>query len=103
MICWMAESPMQPGAKLWLKHTTRWTRALVRDLHYRLNINTLHPERDATELGLNDIGRIDLRTTAPLLYDEYRRNRVTGSFILVDEQTNGTVAAGMIMRASPLR
>ena len=77
-------------------------RALVRDLHYRLDVNTLAPRplrRRASTL--NDIGRIDLRTTAPLFYDEYRRNRTTGSFILVDEATNATVGAGMILRPAP--
>jgi bifunctional enzyme CysN/CysC len=98
MICWMAETPLRPGAKLALKHTTRWAKALVTELHYRLDVNTLHRQRPVEELGLNDIGRIDIRTTAPLFYDEYGRNRATGSFILVDEATNVTVAAGMILR-----
>jgi bifunctional enzyme CysN/CysC len=98
MICWMADQPMKVGAKLAMKHTTRWVKALVSELHYRLDVNTLHRERGVEELGLNDIGRIDLRTTAPLFFDEYRRNRLTGSFILVDEVTNVTVAAGMILR-----
>jgi bifunctional enzyme CysN/CysC len=98
MVCWMAEAPLRPGAKLWLKHTTRWARSLVKDLQYRLDVNTLHRDQDATELGLNDIGRIDVRTTVPLFYDEYRLNRATGSFVLVDEATDATVAAGMILR-----
>lgn len=100
MICWMADrSVMRPGQKLAIKHTTRWARALVKDIRYRLDINTLHRDEDATELGLNEIGRVMLRTTQPLFYDEYRRNRHTGSFILVDEATNITVAAGMINRS----
>ena len=98
MVCWMAEAPLRPGAKLWLKHTTRWARALVKDLQYRLDVNTLHRDQSATELVLNEIGRIDLRTTVPLFYDEYRLNRRTGSFVLVDDATNATVAAGMILR-----
>jgi len=98
MVCWMSEAPLRPGAKLWLKHTTRWARALVRDLQYRLDVNTLHRDQDATELVLNDIGRIDVRTTVPLFYDEYRLNRATGSFVLVDDATDATVAAGMILR-----
>jgi len=97
MICWMSETPLRPGAKLGLKHTTRWVRALVRGLDYRLDVNTLECDYDAADLSLNDIGRIDLRTTAPLFYDEYSTNRLTGSFILVDEQTNITVASGMIL------
>ena len=70
----------------------------VRSLQYRLDVNALHNDERAAELELNDIGRIHLRTTAPLFYDEYRDNRETGSFVLVDEQTNATVAAGMLRR-----
>jgi bifunctional enzyme CysN/CysC len=69
----------------------------VRDLHYRLDVNTLHRDESATSLSLNEIGRVTLRTTVPLFYDEYRRNRSTGSFVLVDEATNDTVAGGMII------
>ena len=69
----------------------------MKDLHYRLDINSLHRDEDANELTLNEIGRVSLRTTAPLFFDEYRRNRTTGSFILVDEATNETVGAGMIL------
>ena len=100
MVCWMAEQPLRPGAKLALKHTTRWARTLVKELHYRLDVNTLHRDRQASELSLNAIGRVDLRTTVPLFYDDYRRNRATGSFILVDETTNSTVGAGMILRSA---
>jgi sulfate adenylyltransferase subunit 1 (EFTu-like GTPase family) len=70
---------------------------MVTDVQYRLDVNTLHRDEEADELALNEIGRVSLRTTAPLFYDEYRRNRATGSFILVDETTNNTVAAGMIL------
>ena len=100
MVCWMTEAPLQPGAKLALKHTTRSVRALVKELQYRLDVNTLHRDDAADRLGLNEIGRVRLRTTAPLLADEYRRNRTTGGFILVDEATNHTVGAGMITDAS---
>ena len=97
MVCWMAEgASLRPGAKYAIKHTTRWGRALVNNLRYRLDINTLHRDESATSLSLNEIGRITLRTTTPLFFDEYRRNRQTGSFILVDEDSNSTVAAGMI-------
>jgi len=100
MICWMADSSeLRPNSKLALKHTTRSVRALVKDLHYRLDINTLHRDEDAESLKLNEIGRVRLRTTQPLFFDEYRRNRATGSFILIDEVTNVTVAAGMIIGA----
>jgi len=97
MVCWMSETPLRPGAKLALKHTTRWGRALVTELGYELDVNTLHRNEEATELRLNQLGRIALRTTVPLFHDDYRRNRATGSFILVDEATNETQGAGMIL------
>ena len=101
MICWMSEqATLTPRGKYTLKHTTRSVRALVKDLHYRLDVNTLHRDHDAGQLGLNEIGRVSLRTTAPLFFDDYRRNRETGSFILIDEATNTTVAAGMILGAT---
>jgi bifunctional enzyme CysN/CysC len=90
------ETDLHAGAKLAIKHTTRWGRALVKELQYRLDINTLHRHEHAPSLSLNEIGRISLRTTVPLFFDEYRRNRTTGSFILIDETTNNTVAAGTI-------
>jgi bifunctional enzyme CysN/CysC len=99
MVCWMAEEPLAPGQKLAVKHTTRSARALVKDLQYRLDVNTLHRDESASSLGLNDVGRVRLRTTVPLLADEYRRNRQTGGFILIDEMTNRTVGAGMITAA----
>jgi bifunctional enzyme CysN/CysC len=97
MVCWMTDKPLRSGAKLAIKHTTRSARAVVRELRYRLDVNTLHRDEDATELALNDIGRIKMRTTQPLFADEYRRNRTTGGFILVDEATNATAGAGMIL------
>jgi bifunctional enzyme CysN/CysC len=98
MVCWMSDATeMRSGGKYAIKHTTRAARALVKDLHYRLDVNTLHRDHHATELGLNEIGRISLRTTTPLFFDEYRRNRDTGSFVLIDEPTSNTVAAGMII------
>ena len=101
MVCWMSEvGALRPRQKLAIKHTTRWARTMVTDVQYRLDVNTLHRDEDADELALNEIGRVSLRTTAPLFYDEYRRNRSTGSFILVDETTNTTVAAGMILGES---
>jgi bifunctional enzyme CysN/CysC len=97
-VCWLTEqSELRAGMKYTIKHTTRTAKALVRDLHYRLDINTLHRDDTATELSLNEIGRIQLRTQVPLFFDEYRRNRDTGSFILIDEVTMNTVAAGMII------
>jgi bifunctional enzyme CysN/CysC len=100
MVCWMTDRPLRPGGKLTVKHTTRTARAVVRELRYRLDINTLHRDEGAGELGLNDIGRIRLRTTQPLFVDEYRRNRTTGGFILVDEATNATAGAGMVIGTS---
>jgi bifunctional enzyme CysN/CysC len=98
MVCWLTQdSDLRAGAKLAIKHTTRWGRALVKDLQYRLDVNTLHRDEMADGLGLNEIGRVQLRTTVPLFFDEYRRNRTTGSFILVDEVTNNTVGAGIIL------
>ena len=97
MICWMHEQPMKQRGKYFIKHTTRDARALVQQLHYRLDVNTLHRDEAAETLSLNEIGRVTLRTTVPLFVDEYRRNRSTGSFILIDEATNATVAAGMIL------
>src|SRR5205814_733520 len=101
MLCWMDETrPLTVGGKYAIKHTTRAARAIVRGLQYRLDVNTLHRDESATELTLNEIGRVRLRTTVPLLCDEYRRNRTTGGFIVIDENTNRTVAAGMILEAS---
>jgi bifunctional enzyme CysN/CysC len=101
MICWMDETrPMAVGGKYAIKHTTRAARAVVRDLHYRLDVNTLHRDEKASGLSLNEIGRVKLRTTVPLLADDYRRNRTTGGFIVIDETTNRTVGAGMIVEAS---
>jgi bifunctional enzyme CysN/CysC len=100
MVCWMSDKPLQVGQKLALKHTTRSVRALVKGLQYRLDINTLHRLEGVDSLSLNEIGRLRLRTTAPVFADEYRRNRTTGGFVLVDEATNTTVAAGMILRDS---
>jgi bifunctional enzyme CysN/CysC len=100
MVCWMDETrPLTLGGKYSIKHTTRSARAIVRDLHYRLDVNSLHRDESATDLKLNEIGRVRLRTTVPLFADEYRRNRTTGGFIIIDEGTNRTVGAGMIVEA----
>jgi bifunctional enzyme CysN/CysC len=101
MICWMNErASLTPNSKLIIKHTTRVTKAIVKDISYMLDINTLHRDESSVELKLNEIGRVQLRTQTPLFFDEYRRNRGTGSFILIDEVTNVTVAAGMILGES---
>ena len=98
-VCWMADdAALEPGRDYVIKHTTRTTRARVTALDYRLDVNTLHRDKSATALKLNELGRITLRTQVPLLLDEYTRNAATGSFILIDPDTNGTVAAGMVAR-----
>ena len=101
MVCWMSETvDLKVRDKLAIKHTTRSARALVKDVQYQLDVNTLSRDQSASSLTLNEIGRVQLRTTVPLFFDEYRRNRTTGSFILIDEGTNTTVGAGMILGAS---
>ncbi|MGI8711440.1 MAG: sulfate adenylyltransferase subunit 1, partial [Acidimicrobiales bacterium] len=98
MVCWMDDHTLlRARDKLAIKHTTRSARALVKSVQYRLDVNTLHRDDGADALALNEIGRVQLRTTQPLFFDEYRRNRTTGSFILIDESTNTTVGAGMIL------
>ena len=101
MVCWMTEqSALTPRTKLTIKHTTNVAKCMVQSLDYRLDINTLHRDEAATQLDLNEIGRVSMRVQKPLLFDEYRRNRSTGSFILIDEHTNNTVGAGMILGES---
>ena len=96
LVCWMAEDPIRPGCSYRLKHTSRWCTAEVTGLRYRLDIETL-AHSEAPALSMNDIGAVDLHLSAQLAFDPYRANRSTGSFILVDEDTNVTVAAGMIL------
>lgn len=97
MVCWFSHQPMQSRGKYLLRHSTKETKAIVQELRYLVDIETLHKKEGASALGMNDIGRISLRTAAPLFYDSYRRNRLTGSFILIDPGTHETVAAGMIV------
>ena len=97
MICWFSEKPMQLNGKYTLFHTTREARCVIKEIRYKLNINTLHRDQEDLKIGMNDIGRISIRTTKPLFFDSYRKNRITGSVILIDEGTNATVAAGMII------
>jgi sulfate adenylyltransferase large subunit len=100
MVCWMSESrKLSARDRLIVKHTTRTAKAIVRDLHYRLDVNTLHRHDGVSDLSLNEIGRVTLRLTHPLFCDPYTRNRQTGGLILVDEATGGTVGAGMITEA----
>jgi bifunctional enzyme CysN/CysC len=102
MVCWMADdAALEPGRDYIIKQTTRTTRARVSALDYRLDVNTLHRDKSATALKINELGRITLRTQVPLLLDEYSRNSATGSFILIDPDTNVTVAAGMVRDTAP--
>jgi bifunctional enzyme CysN/CysC len=97
MVCWLTDEPLRVRGMYGVKHTTRSVRAQVRDIDYRIDVNTLHRDETADSLSLNEIGRIKLRTTQPLFADEYRRNRTTGSFLLIEEATGTTVGAGMIL------
>ncbi len=98
MICWFsADKKLAGRGKYILRHTEKEVKALVQEVRYKVNINTLHKIEDDLVFSHNDIGRISIRTSAPLIADSYRRNRITGSFVLIDEQTNETVAAGMII------
>ncbi len=96
MICWLGSTGPRPGAKYYLRHTTKEVRAIIKEVVYKMDINSLHRIEDDKEIKMNDIARVKIRTTQPLTYDAYRKNRITGSLILVDETTNATVAAGMI-------
>ena len=98
MICWFSsEANLQERGRYTLRHTTNDVKCLVKELKYKMDINTLHKLKEDREVGLNDIARVSLQTSAPLHFDRYRRNRTTGSFILIDDQTSNTVAAGMIV------
>ena len=101
MLCWMAsDQVLARRSRLVVKHTSRTVKAIVTDLHYRIDVNTLHRDESATQLGLNEVGRVRLRLTQPIFCDPYARNRTTGGLILIDEATNATVGAAMITEAS---
>jgi len=95
-ICWMHQRPLQRGKKYFIKHTSATVQAAITDIEHRLNIETLEPEEAPAELALNDLGQIRFRTAKPLFFDGYANNRLTGSFILIEQGTNATVAAGML-------
>jgi bifunctional enzyme CysN/CysC len=100
MVVWMsADRPLAPRSRLVAKHTTRTVKAIVTDLHYRIDVNTLHRDETAKSLGLNEVGRIKMRLTQPVFADPYARNRLTGGMILIDEATNTTVGTVMITEA----
>lgn len=96
MICWFSAKPMPANAKFVVRHSTQETKAIIKELRYQVDVNTLRKIENLDQLSMNEIGRISMRTAAPLIHDSYRRNRNTGSFILIDPGTNETVAAGMI-------
>jgi bifunctional enzyme CysN/CysC len=97
LLCWMSERPLDPRRRYQVKHTTRTAMVGGLDVRYRIDVETLHRDERATELGLNDLGRVRMELSAPLVFDSYRRNRTTGSLIVIDEATNETVAAGVIL------
>ncbi len=100
MVCWMTDTPMlTSGSRLIVKHTTRTVKAIVRDIGYRLDVNSLHRDESAGEFRLNEIGRVSLRLTQPIFCDPYARNRMTGGLILIDEATSATVGAAIITEA----
>ena len=95
-LCWMGEEGLNPGVRYIVRHGTTEVKSMIREVLYKVDINTLHRNEDDKQVGMNDIARVRLRTASPLLADDYRRNRTTGSFILIDPGTNLTVAAGFI-------
>lgn len=97
MMCWLGDEPMQAGGKYIIRHTTREARCLIKDIRYKVDVNTYHRNEEDKNIKMNDICRVHVRTTVPLFYDSYRKNRITGSVILIDEATNATVGAGMII------
>lgn len=97
MVCWMSQKALVPGGKYAVRHTSKEARCIVKEIQYKVDIETLHRVEDDIQIKMNDIGRIKIRTTAPLFVDKYSRNRTTGSLILIDEATNETVGAGMII------
>jgi len=97
MMCWMNEKKLLLKGKYTIRHTTKTVRCIIKSIHYKVDINTLHRIESDKEIGLNDIARISIRTTQPFFYDKYKINRITGSIILINESTNETVGAGMII------
>lgn len=95
-VCWMSEEPAEKGRKYILKHCAHLTKAIVKDIDFRVNIESFDEDKQVTSLGFNEIGRLKLKTVEPLVYDAYGRNRFTGSFVLIDEVSHHTVAAGLL-------
>jgi sulfate adenylyltransferase subunit 1 len=97
MVCWLGEKPMVPGGKYAIRHTTSELRGIIRSVKYKVNINTLDENRDDTGVALNEIARMSIKCSKPIFYDSYKDNHITGSIIIIDEATNNTVGAGMII------
>ena len=97
LITWMSENPVRKRTKVFLKHTTNECISMIKDIKYKIDINTLHRIENIEQIEMNDIARISIRTSKPLFVDSYNRNRLTGGIILIDEQTNETIGAGMIL------
>lgn len=96
LLCWMGNKPLRPGTKFYIRQNTREVRGVIKEIYHKIDINTLHRNESDKQLDMNDIAKVRLRTTQPLLFDAYRKNRFTGSLILIDEATNETIAAGMV-------
>ena len=97
MVCWFNDRPLQVRGKYAIRHTTQDALCMVKEIRYRLDINTLHRDLEDKTIKMNDIARVVIRTTKPLFHDAYRKNRITGSVLLIDEQTHETMGAGMII------
>ena len=97
MVCWFDKKPMQLRGKYSIQHTTNLARCMVKDIQYKMDVNTLHRDLEDKTIGMNDIARVTIRSTKPLFVDPYRKNRITGSVILIDEATHSTVGAGMVI------
>ena len=97
MLCWLHDNPAKPRAKYTIRHTSNEQKAMIKEIVYKIDINTLARNKEDKDLKMNDISKIKIRTTKPLMTDSYRENRTTGSIILIDDATNETVAAGMIV------
>jgi sulfate adenylyltransferase subunit 1 len=97
MICWLNINPLKMGGKYLVKHTTNEAKCIIKDVKYKVNVNTLEKNEEDKDIGANDIGRITIKTAKPLLYDSYRKNRYTGSVIIIDQFSHETVGAGMII------
>jgi sulfate adenylyltransferase subunit 1 len=97
MVCWLSEKPMVLGGKYAIRHTTSELRGIIRGVDYKVDINTLDENQEDKSVGLNEIARISIKTSKPVFYDSYKDNHITGSIIIIDEATNNTVGAGMLI------